>query len=191
MHAERAIDGRDRAQIERLCHYLTRPPLAQGRLERHDEHRYAFKRAWKDGTHAVVLEPLDLLARLAALVPPPRFHLLRYHGVLASNSAARAEVVPKRPAPKGQLPLFGAGEPGHLEPPAEPSRHPWAWLLRRVFRIEVSVCPSCGGRMRLVQIATEPADAARVLCELSLGARAPPPAARPFSPRQTSLPLAG
>ncbi len=117
--------------------------------------------------------------------------MLRYHGVLASNSAARAEVVPNKEAPKGQLPLFGLGEPGHLEPPAEPSQHPWAWLLRRVFRIEVSVCSSCGGRMRLVQIATEPPDAARALCELGLGPRAPPPAARPFSPRQTSLPFAG
>ncbi|MDQ3037656.1 MAG: transposase, partial [Myxococcota bacterium] len=38
MHAERAIDGRDRAQIERLCRYLARPALAQERLERHDEH---------------------------------------------------------------------------------------------------------------------------------------------------------
>ncbi|MDQ3032149.1 MAG: transposase [Myxococcota bacterium] len=60
-----------------------------------------FERAWKDGTHAVVLDPLDLLARLAALVPPPRFHMLRYHGVLASNSAARAEVVREKSAPEG------------------------------------------------------------------------------------------
>ncbi|KIG12836.1 hypothetical protein DB30_00954 [Enhygromyxa salina] len=40
---------------------------------------YKFKRAWKDGTHAVVLEQLDFIARLVALIPPPRFHMLRYH----------------------------------------------------------------------------------------------------------------
>lgn len=192
VHAERAVDGRDRAQLERLCRYLARPPLALDRLERHDDARvrYRFKRAWKDGTHAVVLEPLDLLTRLCALVPPPRFHMLRYHGVLASNSAARAEVVPKKEPAPGQLPLFRPGEAGHLEPPPEPSRLPWAWLLRRVFQAEVSRCPRCGGRMRIVEIATEPADAVRVLAELGLGPRAPPPPARPVSPRQTTLPFA-
>jgi hypothetical protein len=42
-----------------------RPPLAVERLERHDERRvrYLFERVWKDGAHAVVLRPLDLLAR--------------------------------------------------------------------------------------------------------------------------------
>jgi hypothetical protein len=117
--------------------------------------------------------------------------MLRYHGVLASNSSARAEVVPEKQEPEGQLPLFRQGEVGHLEPPPEPSRHPWAWLLRRVFRIDVSVCPSCGGRMRIVEIATAPADAARVLTELGLGPRAPPPASLPIAPRQTKLPFAG
>jgi len=38
-----------------------------------------------------VLEPLDLVARLVALIPPPRFHMLRYHGVLAAHAKARAE----------------------------------------------------------------------------------------------------
>jgi hypothetical protein len=42
----------------------------------------------------VILEPLDLLARLAALVPPPRTHLARYHGVFAPHHARRAAVTP-------------------------------------------------------------------------------------------------
>ena len=37
--------------------------------------------------------PLDSIARLCALVPPPRFHMLRYHGVYAAHSSARPEVV--------------------------------------------------------------------------------------------------
>jgi hypothetical protein len=53
------------------------------------------------------------------------------------------------------------------------------------------VCPSCGGRMRIVEIATDPADAARVLAELGLGPRAPPSASPPIAPRQTKLPFAG
>ncbi|KIG12267.1 hypothetical protein DB30_01743 [Enhygromyxa salina] len=32
------------------------------------------------------LAPLDLIARLCALIPPRRFHMLRYHGVLAAHA---------------------------------------------------------------------------------------------------------
>ncbi|MCZ7680800.1 MAG: transposase [Sandaracinaceae bacterium] len=96
VHANVAAGARDHPRRERLCRYLLRPPLAQDRLtlEPDGRVRLAFKAAWKDGTHAVLLDPLDLIARLCALVPPPRFHLLRYHGVLAAHSAVRAQIVP-------------------------------------------------------------------------------------------------
>jgi hypothetical protein len=43
------------------------------------------------------------MARLAALVPKPRAHLTRYHGVFAPASPDRARVVPKtRPAAANQ-----------------------------------------------------------------------------------------
>jgi hypothetical protein len=50
--------------------------------------------AYRDGTTHVLLEPLDFLARLAALVPPPRARLSRYHGVFAAASAWRAAITP-------------------------------------------------------------------------------------------------
>jgi hypothetical protein len=67
--------------------------------------------------------------------------------------------------PPAQLPLFEASE-APLAPPPPPSRHPWAWLLRRV---------SCGGRMRVVHIATTPEGVERVLAGKPTRARAPPP----------------
>ena len=78
VHAAVAVDGRDRRQLERLCRYLARPPLSQERLQLYHDGRvrYSFKKAWKDGTHAVLLEPLDFISRLCALIPPPRFHML-------------------------------------------------------------------------------------------------------------------
>jgi hypothetical protein len=89
---------------------------------------YSFKRAWKDGTYAVVLDPLDFIVRLAALMPPSRFHMLRYHGVLAAHANARSEVVPGRvpePAAPTQSRLFD-GEATEIDPgTAKPSnRHP-------------------------------------------------------------------
>jgi len=138
-----------------------------------------FKAAWRDGTHAVLLDPLDFIGRLCALVPPPRFHMLRYHGVLAAHSSPRAEVVLGResPSPPAQLPLFVPADVAPFAPPEPPSRHPWAWLLRRVFAVDVTTCPvdGCAGRMRLVQLATKPRDIARVLAtDGPLRARDPP-----------------
>jgi hypothetical protein len=52
------------------------------------------KSIWSDGTYQIVLTPEELLEKLAALVPPPRLNLVRYHGVLAPNAAARAQIVP-------------------------------------------------------------------------------------------------
>jgi hypothetical protein len=56
--------------------------------------RYRLKTPYRDGTTHIVLEPLDLMARLAALVPPPRMHLTRYRGVFAPHSKLRAAITP-------------------------------------------------------------------------------------------------
>jgi len=114
--------------------------------------------------------------------------MLRYHGVLAAHHKLRSEVVASlqppidpSPPPPAQLPLFE-----EELPPRTSGRHPWAWLLRRVFSAEVSVCAECGGKMRIVEIATDAADATRVLYELGLGPRPPP---RPSSALPGQLPL--
>ena len=69
---------------------------------------------YSDGTTHVIFEPLDFIARLVALVPKPRAHLTRYHGVFSPNSALRASVVPRpaadlahasRAPPTGELPF--------------------------------------------------------------------------------------
>lgn len=52
------------------------------------------KRAYADGTVAVEMAPLSLLCRLAMLVPPPRFHTVKYAGVLAAASRVRSRIAP-------------------------------------------------------------------------------------------------
>ncbi len=81
------------------------------------------KKVWRDGTRAILLGPLDLIARLCAMIPPPRFNMIRYHGVLAPNARLRSQVVPSHeprsladasPAELGdgnQLGMFGEDEP--------------------------------------------------------------------------------
>ncbi len=58
--------------------------------------RYQLRTPYRDGTTHIVLEPLELMARLAALVPPPRMHLTRFHGVIAPHSTLRSAVTPAR-----------------------------------------------------------------------------------------------
>jgi hypothetical protein len=100
LHANVAVPARDRRRLERLCRYAARPPLATERLSRMDDGRllYRLKRRWRDGATHMVFEPLELLEKLAALVPPPRFHLVRYHGILGPCASARDRVVPARGA---------------------------------------------------------------------------------------------
>ncbi|HEY5645241.1 MAG TPA: transposase, partial [Pseudomonadales bacterium] len=101
LHAGVAVPPNDRRRLERLCRYAGRPPVATERLSELGDGRllYELRHRWKDGTTHVVFEPLELIDRLAALVPPPRFHTVRYHGVLASRSKHRAEIVPGETAP--------------------------------------------------------------------------------------------
>ena len=96
LHANDAVPVRDRRRLERLCRYVARPPLATQRLSRLGDGRllYRLKHRWRDGTTHVVFEPQQLVERLAALIPPPRFHGARYHGVFAPCARERARVVP-------------------------------------------------------------------------------------------------
>jgi hypothetical protein len=50
------------------------------------------KTPWRDGTTHLVMSPLEFMQRLAALVPRPRLHLIRFYGVLAPNAKLRAMV---------------------------------------------------------------------------------------------------
>lgn len=203
VHASAAIPGKDRARIERLCRYAARPPLAQERLEllADGRVRLQLKNPWADGTSAVVLTPLDFIARLVAAIPPPRLHMTRFAGVLAPHSALRPLVVPKPeplPPPPVQLPLFGP-ELVHSSPPVLPSlepnapahrgRHPWALLLRHAFALDVMRCAHCSASMRLLELCTTPRAIAAAMARAGLAPQPPPPPPLPAHPMQAWLPF--
>jgi hypothetical protein len=100
LHAGVAARADERAKLERLCRYISRPAVSTQRLSitAKGHIRYALKTPYRDGTTHVVLEPLDFMARLAALIPRPRVNLTRYHGVFAPHHGLRARIVPGRPA---------------------------------------------------------------------------------------------
>jgi len=103
--------------------------------------RYQLKTPYNNGTTHVVFEPLDFLAKLAALVPRPRVNLTRYHGVFAPNSAHRA-LVTRAGRGKGRA---EAAKAEARTPAEQRSAMTWAKRLKRVFGIDIETCTACGG----------------------------------------------
>ena len=106
------------------------------------------KTPYRDGMTHVIFEPLDFIARLAALVPKPRINLTRFHGVFAPNSNHRARVTPAKRG-KGAKPKVS--DEGQEKTPAERrAAMIWAQRLKRVFGIDIETCWACGGSVRIM-----------------------------------------
>ena len=117
--------------------------------------------------------------------------MVRYHGVLASRSKLRAEVVPQPPPPEVDPMQLQAELELELEDEHRPRRKPWAWLLKYVFDEDVRVCPRCAGPTTWLEVATEPDAIGRAMADHGLAPRrtAPIPLSRPPPNEQLRLPL--
>jgi ribosomal protein S27E len=80
LHAGVGARADERKKLERLCRYISRPAVSEQRLSftKNGNVRYQIKTPYRDGTTHVIFEPLDFIARLAALVPKPRVNLTRF-----------------------------------------------------------------------------------------------------------------
>ncbi len=189
LHANVAIGARDRDRLERLLRYAARPALALDRLSRLPNGRLAYrlKRPWSNGATAVVFEPQDFIAKLAALVPAPRVHLTRFFGFLAPAAKWRAAIVPTPVVP--DLPSLELPPPSpvpdeNVETPTELNatnvrkssrrNYSWAALMMRVFQLDVLECENCGGRLRIIAAIHPPDTTRKILDCLGLSSRAPP-----------------
>ena len=106
------------------------------------------------------------MQRLAALVPRPRLHLIRFHGVLAPNAKLRREIVPSPPEQ--------ATAPACDHAQGAPARLSWARLLKRVFDIDIEHCPNCDGSLKSIAAIEDPPVIVKILAHLGLPTRAPP-----------------
>jgi len=200
------IEANDRAALERLLRYCARPPFSMDRLRKvgrdlvyrcakqHSEPGNDKRGARVD---ELILTPLELIDRIAALVPPPRTHRHRYFGVLAPNSPLRAAVttlaVPAQPATpataqtapsttgecaRAVVPL-GSALPTPAEPvqSKRPAHYLWAVLIARIYEVLPLLCPICGGQMRIIAFITHSADIRHILAYI--GAETEPPRIAP------------
>ena len=115
-----------------------------------------------------MFEPQDFIARLAALVPRPKVHLVRYHGVFAPNARSRANIVAR---PKVASKASGAAQ---SVPDACTAPMSWMARLKRVFAIDLSRCPNCGGELRVIALITDPGVTTRILEHMGLEGRVQP-----------------
>ena len=145
----------------------------------------------------ITLTPLELIDRIAALVPPPRTHRHRYFGVLAPHSPHRAAVTEMAqsaaapPAPPAKVhaeptstdagegalgagnPLPTQAEPAQPVPAKSPSHYLWAVLIARIYEVFPLVCPICGGPMRIIAFITYSADIRQILDHIGVDAEPP------------------
>jgi hypothetical protein len=173
------VGAHDRAGLERLLRYCARPTFALERLELLDAARvvYRLPRPQRDGATALTLTPLELIDHLAALIPPPRRHRHRYHGVLAPNSPLRAAATAYgRDAADDPSASAEVAAPAAAPAPnaRSPARYLWAMLLARLFESLPLVCPNCGADMRIIAFVTEAAPVERILTHIGEPPRPPP-----------------
>ena len=98
------------------------------------------------------ISPMELIEKLAALVPPPRKNIVRYHGVLGPAARNRDKIVPRADHDSDDK----------VKAPRK-YRLQWAALLARVFQVDVESCPRCAGKMKIVAALTEPASIRKYL----------------------------
>ena len=172
LHAGVSCEGHERDKRERLCRYIARPAVAIPRLSLSSAGKvaYTLKTPYRDGTTQVAFDPVDFMARLAALVPKPRVNLTRYHGVLARgghppNHRWRGEVTP---AKRGKALKKVANTESRTPAECHAARAcpalsgmTWAQRLKRVFNIDIEVCDRCGGTVKVIACIEEQETIAR------------------------------
>jgi hypothetical protein len=180
-----SCQAHQRDRLERLCRYITRPALCLERLSTNVAGQvvYQLKNPFRDGTTHILFSPEDFIARLAALVPRPRINLTRYHGVFAPSSPMRRAIVPtpaslrqrRKHKDPNAVPATRQCSPKESrsdcnDPPTAPLT--WAQRLKRVFEIDITLCPLCGGQLRVIADITDPELISRILDHVN--SRAPP-----------------
>lgn len=210
IHAGVTVHAADKDGRERLIRYCARPALS---MERMSETRdgliaYRLRHAQKGKATHRVMQPVDFLARIAAVTTPPRHPLIRYFGVYGPHSSLRKLCVPDvDDAPQAEPTTSTSHATGSTptapdpdgtqtlppDPPAQgaatkltagiapcPTRIDWATLLKRTYDLDVLSC-SCGGRLRVVELVTDAERVKELLEQFGMSTK-PPPIARARSP---------
>ena len=180
IHEEVAIDERDRAGLERLLRYCSRPALSVARLIYSARTKTVVYRCEKQEgrTELLTLTPIEFLRRWGLLMPPPNKNLIHYYGALAPRSPLRALLVAKAAKETGRVQLTGKVDK------LKKKAGSWAACLARVFEVFPLICPNCNLEMKPVAVILNDKELVRLLTHLGLPAEFPKfkPAPKECSP---------
>jgi len=176
VHANRFIGAQERKKLRELISYTSRPAFSHQRLSLKDPDNpdgdlvYSLKTPWGDGTEAIVIDQMQMIEKLVALIPPPYLHLTRQFGAFGPHSGLRRDIILKPHVKKG---FVAAGED------KDPVRMSWALLLAVTFKADVERCKVCGARVYpdKFDIFDQPEDIQKVM--LVMGLKYQPPPIRP------------
>ena len=145
LHAGVFCPAHDRKKRKHLCRYISRPSLSEARLSLNNKGQgvYKLKTPYRNGTTPIVLDPLDFLSRLASLIPRPKIHLIRFHGVFAPNCKYRSLIVP-------QSALLEKTSSKEKKKQKKSCSMAWAKLFKRVFDIDIQTGLKCGGQIKVI-----------------------------------------
>jgi transposase len=187
------------AAFKRLIRYCARGPFALDRLHlvagRSDQILYLLPASGPSGRTALRLSALEFLDRLATILPPPRIHRHRYHGVFAPNAPLRPLVTARAhqdnalavqdPGPR--LPLRSPASPPESQAPEAPAPQPpdttsartsrWAALLARIYEVFPLICPTCQEPLTFIAFLTDPEPITQILAHI--GEPTSPPLTHP------------
>lgn len=169
------IEGTDRRGLERLLRYCARPPFALEHLQERDAGHLVYRspKPRPDGPSERVLTPLELIDKIAALVPPPRAHRHRYYGVLAPNAFLRAAVTALAPVTTIAPPTASAAAATEEAPHRAVARYLWAMLLARIYEALPLSCPICHSQMRIVVFINDAGTVNKILDHIGESTRPP------------------
>ena len=142
LHANTSIKSHEKDRLEKLIRYMSRPPFSDDSLHITESGnvRIKLKSAWRDGTTHIEVTPLEFIEKLAALIPLPKSHTVRYFGVLSSNSKHRDKLVPHN---NSEVAPIKRKKKSYIN---------WADLLKRTFKIDILKCETCGNNMQLISV---------------------------------------
>lgn len=172
LHANTAIKAQDREGLRKLIEYIARGPLSNERLEisKDGKVKLELKTRFSDGTTHLLFTAQEFIEKLAAIIPLPKAHLVRWSGVFGPHSSFRREIILKPEVKKG-FQFREATSDGF-------KNYSWSRMLAQVFKIDVTKCELCGGKLEKVCAITDQDSIKRYLEHLNIDhmppARAPP-----------------
>jgi hypothetical protein len=166
LHCNTSTNTHARDRLEKLIEYIARGPLSNERVKITDDGKVKLrlKTAWRDGTSHLLLSPHEFLEKLAAIIPPPKSHLVRWGGVFAANSPFREKIILKPEEKKGFD--FQNREKKRVN-------KSWSLVLARVFKLDVLKC-DCGGDLTPLGAVQDPVEVKRYLKHLKIDYDPPP-----------------